>query len=209
MEKRALLITGGRGPIDLHMVQQLPNYSYVCAADSGLDTAQALGISVDEAIGDFDSLVDAASLDYIAHIRLPRNKDATDTEAMLKHIQDRGFDSYVLIGGGEGRFDHLFHLYSLFSVYGAPEQWITAQERLYLVRDTLSFTITPSSPISLLPAYITGSSQVSSQNLFWELEDFLISWKQQSISNTCRESHGEITVCGDPIFVSIPFPNKN
>jgi thiamine pyrophosphokinase len=206
MNKRALLITGGKAPSVQHfMAQHLPACSYVCAADSGLDTARALGFSVDEAIGDFDSLIDTESLDHVVHVRLPRNKDITDTEAMLKQIRNKGFDSYVLIGGGEGRFDHLFHLYSLFSVYGAPELWITAQERLYLVRDTHSFTIAPLSPISLLPAYMTGSSQVSSRNLFWELNDFLISWEQQSISNTCRKSPCEITVYGDPIFVSIPF----
>ena len=206
MRSLALLFTGGNGPAGQFDISHIPSCSYVCAADSGIDLARTLGFTLDEAIGDFDSLASLDTLSTIPHITLNRHKDMTDTEAMLQHMREKGITSYVLVGGGEGRFDHLLHLYSLFSTYGPPEHWITAREHLYLVRAHKQFTIPPPTTISVIPALATGHSTVTSEHLFWELEDYSICITHQSISNICEQTTFSITVSGDPVFVSIPFP---
>jgi thiamine pyrophosphokinase len=206
MKKCALVFTGGKGPVSGFDKSLIPPCSFICAADSGIDTAIALGYEVDEAIGDFDSISGIELLENIAHTRLPKEKDITDTEAILQHITAKGIDSYILVGGGEGRFDHLLHLYTLFATYGPPKLWITARERMYLVKDRSDFTMLPNAPVSIIPTTACGESSVSSENLFWELKNYPISMQQQSISNKCRSDSFSIQVSGNPIFVSIPFP---
>jgi len=205
METRALVFTGGKGPLPGFDISLIPECSYVCAADSGVDTALNMGFAVDEAIGDFDSISALGLLDTIAHTRLPQDKDVTDTEALLQHVASKGISSYNLVGGGEGRFDHLLHLYTLFATYGPPELWITGCEILHLVRQKRSFDYLHDMTISVLPALFNGKSSVDSKNLRWELHDFLISLDHQSISNLCIADTLDIKVTGDPVFVSIPF----
>ena len=205
MEQRALVFTGGKGPLPGFDLSLIPECSYVCAADSGVDTALNMGFAVDEAIGDFDSISALGLLDTIAHTRLPQEKDVTDTEALLQHVASKNIPSYILVGGGEGRFDHLLHLYTLFATYGPPDLWITGCETLHLVRQIRSFDHLHNFTVSVLPALFNGKSTVNSKNLRWELHDFSISLDHQSISNRCIADTMDIQVTGDPVFVSIPF----
>ena len=206
MNECALLFTGGRGPDSTFSRSLIPPCTFICAADSGIDTALMLGYHVDEAIGAFDSLSNKELLNTIPHKILPQEKDITDTEALLQHIQAKGYASYILVGGGEGRFDHLLHLYTLFAQYGPPLMWLTAREQLFLVRTFHEFTVSSHTAISIIPAMACGNSTVTSKNLYWELLEYPISMNQQSISNKCHKKTFSITVSGDPVFVSIPFP---
>lgn len=205
MKSCALIFTGGKGPLPGFDTSLIPPCSYVCAVDSGVDSALALGYHIDEALGDFDSISGLELLETINHTRLPQDKDVTDTEAMLKHIANKGYDRYVLVGGGEGRFDHLLHLYTIFSTYGPPELWITACEYIYLVRNTFKKELPIHSTISIIPSLVHGQSMVTSADLYWALNDFPISLDSQSISNRVDKIPVTIEVSGDPIFVSTPF----
>lgn len=206
MSKCALVFTGGKSPSLGFDRSIIPPCDFVCAADSGLDIAYSMGYKVDTAIGDFDSLSDHALLDSVHHICLEREKDVTDTEALLQLITGQGVTSYVLVGGGEGRFDHLLHLYSLFATYGAPDLWLTARERLFLVRNELSMPELTGKTVSIIPATYCGASLVSSENLRWELASFRIDMRRQSISNRCVADTLHLRVSGDPVFLAIPFP---
>ncbi len=205
MESCALVFTGGKGPPPGFDTSLIPSCSYVCAVDSGVDTALALGYHIDEALGDFDSISGLELLETIAHTRLPYDKDITDTEAMLQHIQQKGYSRYVLVGGGEGRFDHLLHLYSLFSVYGPPALWITACEYIYLVHTTFTKELPVHSTLSIIPALVHGQSKVTTPDLFWPLHTFPISMSSQSISNRTSKSIITLKVSGDPVFIATPF----
>ena len=203
MSRCALVITGGNSPEDLSQLQSLPPYSYTCAADSGLDTANKLKIPVDFAIGDFDSIQEHKLLSSVNHIQLPTKKDDSDTEALLKHLIREGFDEYILVGGGEGRFDHLMNLYSLFSQYHPPLQWITAKEKLVRVDTTLSLHLPLHSTISVLRATSLGTSYVTCPQLTWPLDNFLIDSTHMSLSNETISPTISITITGNPIFICI------
>jgi thiamine pyrophosphokinase len=205
MSNRALVFTGGKSPSAGFDRSIIPPCGLVCAADSGLDTAVSMGYAVDTAIGDFDSLDNHGLLEHVAHVRLPRDKDVTDTEAVLQLIHAQGFTRYVLIGGGEGRFDHLLHLYGLFATYGAPELWITAQECLYLVEHDITLEHMSRRTLSVLPAFFHGSSKAYADNLVWELDGYPINMYSQSISNRCAAETLSLHVEGDPVFLAIPF----
>jgi thiamine pyrophosphokinase len=203
-EPRALVFTGGKAPITLADYAMFPHYTYVCAADSGLDTALSFGFQPDFAIGDFDSLSSMDKLQGIPYEVVPCDKDSTDTELLLQHIKAKGFESYILIGGGEGRFDHLVHLFSLFGTYGPPDLWLTAAEQSHLVRGTRSFTLPLNTTCSVIPAIPEGSSKVDSIGLLWELNGYRIDSTRQSLSNRTKTSQVSICIEGSPVFFLLP-----
>jgi len=80
------------------------------AADGGYLHARRLGERVDLLVGDLDSLGEAAAAEVKAAggevIRVPVEKDETDTQLAVHEAVRRGADEIVIIGGLSGRLDH-------------------------------------------------------------------------------------------------------
>src|SRR5215471_6918224 len=108
----AVVCTGGGGaPPPASALAGIPAGAYVIGADSGVELAAALGLRVDLAVGDFDS-VDAAALAAAeaagARVeRHPAAKDATDLELALHAAMTIDPAEIVVVGGAAGRLDHL------------------------------------------------------------------------------------------------------
>ena len=108
-----VVVTGGDRP-DPALVAALglpgPGDRTVVAADSGVAHALDLGLGVDVAVGDFDSLAPAV-LDRVRDAGAtvddhPAAKDATDIELALDTAVALGAERVVVIGGHGGRLDH-------------------------------------------------------------------------------------------------------
>lgn len=78
----------------------------IIAADSGLLNAKALGVSPSILLGDFDSLGEPDVDDDVRVVRLPAEKDVTDTQAAVDLALEEGAREIVIIGGLSGRLDH-------------------------------------------------------------------------------------------------------
>lgn len=77
---------------------------YCIFCDSGLYHMEALNVSPSLIVGDFDSH-EVPDLS-VETIRLPCEKDDTDTVYAVKEAVRRGFDDFLLIGMVGARFDH-------------------------------------------------------------------------------------------------------
>ena len=80
--------------------------------DGGLSHAEGLGLQPDIIVGDFDSC-EASDLSKYAGtaghpeiIKLPREKDDTDTLFAVKLALERGYDDFLFLGAMGARFDH-------------------------------------------------------------------------------------------------------
>ena len=77
--------------------------------DGGLSHAGGLGVKPDLVVGDFDSC-EPDDLEWWKErceiVRLPREKDDTDTLFAVKLALERGFSDFLLLGAMGGRFDH-------------------------------------------------------------------------------------------------------
>ena len=102
---RAFIYTGGSVRTD--RITEHPKADDLrIAADSGYLTARALGDRVDLAVGDFDSMPEGTLPEGVEKIKVPAEKDDTDTQLAVEAAVSRGADDIVIIGGLGGRLDH-------------------------------------------------------------------------------------------------------
>jgi thiamine pyrophosphokinase len=103
---KAFIYTGGS--INKQNITEQPKAGDLCiAADSGYTNALALGVKVDILLGDMDSIDRIPKNDDKFEIlRVPAEKDFTDTQLAVNTALERGADDIVIIGGLGGRLDH-------------------------------------------------------------------------------------------------------
>ncbi len=146
--KRALLIAGGS--LDREFGKKFADsqkFDLVIAVDSGLGSALELGLSIDAAVGDFDS-ADAGSLKE-GHARKgisweihKPEKDETDTELAVTKALEAGCTEIVLLGALGGRFDHALgnvHLLYYAAVKGARAYIVDPQNRITVLLEGREF----------------------------------------------------------------------
>lgn len=115
---KTLIISGGKTDIDFAGSYLEKNkFDTVICADSGLNTAHALGLKVDFFMGDFDSVspevltlyMDKKVSNSIAaqFVKYPEQKDATDTELVLDFVLENKPSLIVILGATGGRIDHM------------------------------------------------------------------------------------------------------
>ncbi|PLS31682.1 thiamine pyrophosphokinase [Bifidobacterium margollesii] len=105
-EDGVCVIFGAGGYYDEH--PEIPDGTFVIAADGGLDHVGELGVEADVVVGDFDSL--GRDFDSYAQLhgitRLPSEKDDTDMFAAVKLGWAHGARVFHIYGGLGGRVDH-------------------------------------------------------------------------------------------------------
>ncbi len=109
------------------------------AADSGLRAADALSERVDVLVGDFDSLGEPPVRDGTEIVRVPAEKDLTDTQLALEIAVSRGADEIILIAGLSGRLDHTLSTLSILEDMQARglHGYITdGQNRVHFLRSS-------------------------------------------------------------------------
>ena len=102
---RCFIYTGGEVFPDRIEERPAPG-DLVIAADSGLRTAELFGVSPSLLLGDFDSLGTPPARDGLEILRVPAEKDVTDTQLAVEVALSRGADDLVIVGGLGGRLDH-------------------------------------------------------------------------------------------------------
>ncbi len=91
-------------PVSPSMREYCAGADFVIAADAGYETARGIGIEPDLLIGDYDSAPFPKETEKT--IRLPAEKDDTDTLCAVKKALERNADEILILGGLGGRFDH-------------------------------------------------------------------------------------------------------
>ncbi|MBR4725590.1 MAG: thiamine diphosphokinase [Lachnospiraceae bacterium] len=99
------VIFGGAEISDYNKIKSyLRDDDFLVFCDSGLKHMEALGLTADLIIGDFDSHENPML--PVETIVLPCEKDDTDTVFAVKEALKRGFEDFLLLGTIGGRIDH-------------------------------------------------------------------------------------------------------
>lgn len=125
---------------------QIKDDALVIAADSGYDNAKALGLAerCDFVVGDFDSTKERSFCSRAKIIRVPSEKNETDTELAINTALENGADELYIVGGLSGRLDHtLSNLYLLeaLSKSGASAVICDGRNRVRYLKERSSFLI--------------------------------------------------------------------
>lgn len=91
-------------PVSPVMKRYIAPGAFVIAADAGWQNAQRLGVVPHLVLGDFDSAPPPAEAAEL--LRLPAEKDDTDTMFAARQALERGFEQLTLLGALGGRLDH-------------------------------------------------------------------------------------------------------
>ena len=124
----------------------IPDDALVIAADSGYDTMKKLGIAnrCNIAVGDFDSIKDCSFPSSVKVVRVPAEKDFTDTRLAIDTALEGGAEEIVLIGGLTGRLDHtLSNLYLIeqLTKVGIPSIIFDGNNRIHYLKERSSILI--------------------------------------------------------------------
>lgn len=103
---KCTLISGAPNCDAEFLAENVDRASYIICADSGYKHCLNAGIKPNLVIGDFDSS-EAPDSD-IEYIKLPAEKDDTDTFFTVKYAIEKGFDNLEIFNGIGSRFDHSY-----------------------------------------------------------------------------------------------------
>ena len=202
MQGRTVVVVAGGHPSTVPSpLPDLPVEITVIAADSGIDLALTLGLHVDVAIGDFDS-VSAAGLATVEAAgalveRYPAEKDATDLELALDAAIALEPSHVVVVGTAGGRLDHL--LGSILLLGAARYAGVTVDayldgNRLSVIRRSRTLAGSPGDVVSLLPAHGPAEG-VSTTGLAYPLHgETLPAGTSRGVSNVFATTEAQITV---------------
>ena len=186
---RRLIIIGGAAPA--HISLDLQEYSTIIAADSGYDTAKRLAIPITDAVGDFDSTSFREELVSMGYVPCSHDKDESDAELAIR----KGSGPYDMIGGGEGRFDHILSLIALMSRVEPPRRWFTARDAIIAIPGPMHVEFPAGKSVSFFS--FRGEVHARTEGLVWELGSFPLSLSSVSLSNRSRSGPFDIFPDGE------------
>ena len=102
---KAFIYTGGNILAE-NITEHPKGDDIVIAADSGALNAKRLGVTPQTVLGDFDSMKEKDIPENAEILRVPAEKDFTDTQLAVDTAIKKGATEIVIIGGIDGRLDH-------------------------------------------------------------------------------------------------------
>jgi len=189
----------------------LPAGATVIAADSGAELALELGLRVDLVVGDFDS-ISPATLETVERSgagieRYPAAKDVSDLELAL--VAALAFDParIVVLGGAEGRLDHLFGELLLLAADAFSRVEIDAQlgaAAAHVIRGERVLAGSAGELISLFAVHGPATGVVT-EGLVYELRgELLVPGSSRGLSNIFAASQASVMVEGGVVLALRP-----
>lgn len=172
----------------------------VMCADGGIRHAVALGLTPGLILGDFDS-ADPAMLAGLEQrglpvIRVPVEKDQTDTHLALDEAVRQGATEIVLVGGAGSRLDHTLANVLLLPGVPVPVTMVDGKNIARLLRPGQSLTVAGEAGefLSLLPLTPEASGVVARQ-VKWPLENATLRWGDSlGVSNQLAAEEAYVAV---------------
>ncbi|MCL5046484.1 MAG: thiamine diphosphokinase [Actinobacteria bacterium] len=144
VERRAVVFANGRIGDYERLRGLIRDDDWIICADGGAGHALKMGLSPDVLIGDFDSLdgdiVEEISRAGAEVLRVPTEKDQTDTQLALDLALSRGAREILVLGAIGDRLDHTMAnilLLPKLAVHGANVTMVDEKRRWWM-RRTLS-----------------------------------------------------------------------
>ncbi len=199
---RCLIICGGDCSTDLILKHYRESDCVICA-DSGYVYAHKAQIKPNIVVGDFDSLQGVEIPQN--SIKLPVEKDITDSEAAIIEGVKTGCDEFLILGGTGGRFEHTFANISLMAKYtsqGFKLEMIDDKHCFYCLHNSsITLDYKENQQISVF-AFGEKAYGVTERGFHYPLENYTLDpFEPLGISNDIVAENGEISVENGTIII--------
>jgi thiamine pyrophosphokinase len=199
------------GGLGLPAAVSLPAGATVIAADGGAELARELGLRVDLVVGDLDSIspatLELAERSGAGVERHPTSKDASDLELALVAALALEPARIVVVGGADGRLDHLFGELLLFAADAFSRVEVDAQlgaAAIHVVRGERVLAGTAGELISLFALHGPASGVVT-EGLVYELRhEVLMPGSSRGLSNSFAAPRARVMVEGGIVLAVRP-----
>lgn len=193
-EKMKCTIVSGAPDCDLDFLSNsIDRESYIICADSGYQHCIEADIKPDIVIGDFDSSSVPESIEFI---KLPVEKDDTDTFYVVKYAIEKGFKDIKLFNAVGSRFDHTYSnvLCLMYcKKYGIKASITDRHNKLTMVDKKI---VINNSVYKYFSVFAIGADVIglNIKNAYYELENVNLSpLDQYTQSNTFKNMDVEIS----------------
>ena len=199
--KKALIVTTYVEHLDyIHL--DFDQFDAVICADGGFLIAQKLGLSPTHLIGDYDSM-DLPDLDNV--IKLPMEKDMTDTEAAVDMAVNLGFDHITILGGLGGRFDHTMGNLGVMAKYCGKIPYLTMVDGQNCIRMVVpgryELDQNPYKYLGII-SYGDFAEKVTLRGVKYPLEDYFLTHETSlGVSNEITAETAEISFASGKLLV--------
>ena len=191
-----LIIAAGDSKNPTKLLEYANVADYIICADGGYDHARAVGITPDILVGDFDSLSEEPA-DFLRKVKLPVEKDETDTLYALRFAFSKGATNIVVYGGIGSRFDHSYANICLLHhamVRDIPMVITDGSTELYLTDSKLLLKGKKGNTVSVY-AFSDVCEGVTLKGFYYPLENaFLEKYDIIGTSNIVTEDVAQISV---------------
>lgn len=212
MVNTSLIFAGGLAPSDstLHAVRKIEHVELVIAADSGLHTAQKLGLRVDAIIGDMDSVDENALAEAKSRgtkiIQHDRDKNFTDLHSALLYAAECGTKKIVVVTAGGGRLDHqLGVIAAMFDplLRQTQVEAIWDNEEIFALQGSASCEFSAEvKDIVGLQAFSATATGISTTGLRWQLlNEQLANHETRGVSNEATEKRISVSLVAGQLLV--------
>ncbi len=210
MEDTVVIVIGGGAPA-AGWAETVPVAAPVIAADSGVASVLAAGLTPVIVVGDLDS----ASPDALARAealgarieRHPIEKDATDLELALETALTFDPRRVLIVGSDGGRLDHLFSA----ALVLASDRWSAVEidglfgpARLHIVRGTRTLPGDPGETLTLLALHGAATGVVTDGLAYPLRGETLAPGSSRGVSNTLVAPEATVTVGAGTLLALFP-----
>ena len=201
--ENVIIVSGGTVDTELlkREITAAEGNTFLIACDGGMNALYKTGLAPRLLIGDFDSANEEALAFYDSRadvIRLPREKDLTDTHAAVDYALKNGAECILLLGGTGGRMDHTLGNTALLAHCAERGVCMTILDKRNRVRAVNNSLVIEKSEqyghyVSVIP--YGGPATVSLAGFVYPLSHFeLPMFGTLGLSNEISDERGIVTV---------------
>ncbi len=198
-----LIIAAGENKNPKRLLEYANAADYIICADAGYDHAKAVGIVPDILVGDFDSLQEEPA-DFLRKVKLPVEKDETDTLYALRFAFSKGATNVIVYGGIGTRFDHSYANICLLQHAMVRDITMTVTDgetEIYLTDSNLTLSGKKGQTVSVY-SFSDICEGVSLQGFYYPLENAVLEkYDIIGTSNIVIEDVAKITVSSGTLLI--------
>lgn len=204
----AVIVANAPGFAAAPFLPLLRGADLLIAADGGGNALHAVGVAPHLAVGDLDSLEDAAVAAFRAAgaeiRRHPAEKDETDLELALLAAVARGAEQIDLLGALGGRWDMGLAnvaLLALPELAGRRVRLLDVDQEAFLVRDDAAIEGAAGDTVSLLP--LAGPAHgITTRGLYYPLHGASLFFERtRGVSNVIVEPPAHVSLTDGLLLV--------